>query len=93
MSSVSSSVNIWLKLFAYWEILHAFLSSADFFENPLFRKIISVIPSECQTVWIQIRPDILSGVNWVQTVCKGYQQTTQVGTELIHFVLIRKTLK
>ena len=26
-------------------------------------------------MWIQIRPDILSGLIWVQTVCKGYQQT------------------
>ena len=53
-----------------------FLSSADFFENQLFRNILSGIPSECQTVWIQIRPDILSGLIWVQTVCKGYQQMT-----------------
>ena len=36
------------------------------------------IPSGCQTVCIQIRPDILSGLIWVQTVCKGYQQTTKV---------------
>ena len=41
-----------------WEIFHAFLSSADFFKINLFRKKNSVIPSECQTVWIQIRPDI-----------------------------------
>ena len=34
------------------------------------------IPSEFQTVWIQIRPDILLGLIWVQTVCKHYQQTT-----------------
>ena len=27
--------------------------------NQLFRKIISEIPLECQTVWIQIRPDKL----------------------------------
>ena len=40
------------------------------------------IPSECQTVCIQIRPDILSGLIWVQTVCKGYQQTTLVTKEL-----------
>ena len=32
--------------------------------------------SECQTVWIQIRPDIMSGLIWVQTICKGYQQMT-----------------
>ena len=35
-------------------------------QNLLFEKILSGIPSECQTAWIQIR---------VQTVCKGYQQT------------------
>ena len=28
---------------------------------------------QCKTVWIQIRPDILSGLIPVQTVCKGYQ--------------------
>ena len=27
-------------------------------------------------------PDILSGMIWVQTVCKGYQQTTLAGNEL-----------
>ena len=25
---------------------------------------------ECQTAWIQIRPDILSSLIWVQTICK-----------------------
>ena len=54
-----------------------FLSSADFFQNRLFRIVLSGIPSECQIVWIQIRPDILSGLIWVQTVYKSYQQTTQ----------------
>ena len=29
-----------------------------------------------QTDWIQIRPDNLSGLIWVQTVCKSYQQIT-----------------
>ena len=59
-----------------WVIFHAFWPSADFFQNQLFRKILSGIPSECQTAWTQIRPDILSGLIWVQTVCTGYQQTT-----------------
>ena len=36
------------------------------------------IPSGCQTVWIQIRPDILSGLIWVQTVCKVYKQMIKV---------------
>ena len=37
---------------AYWVIFHAFLSSADFF-NQLFGKKCS----ECQTVWTLIGPD------------------------------------
>ena len=35
--------------------------------------ILSGTLSECQTLWIQIRTDILSVLIWVQTVCKGYQ--------------------
>ena len=30
--------------------------------------------------WIRIKPDFLSGLIWVQTVCKCYQQTTKVAT-------------
>ena len=44
------------------------------------KKNLSGIPSECQTVWIQIRPDVLSGLIWIQTVCKGYKQMTKVAT-------------
>ena len=29
----------------------------NFFQNQLFRKTLSGIPSECKTIWIQIRPD------------------------------------
>ena len=73
------------KLFAHWEIFHAFLSSADFFfQNQLFRKILSRILSDSQTDWIQIRPDILSGLILVQSVCKGYEQTALEGNELRH---------
>ena len=53
-----------------------------FVHNKVFRKILSGMPSQCQTVWIQIRPDKLSGLIWVQTVCKSYLQTRQVGKEL-----------
>ena len=55
-----------------------FLSFADFFQNKPFQKILSGIrvPPVCLTVWIQIRPDVLSGLIWVQTVFKCYQQTT-----------------
>ena len=50
-----------------------FLSFADFENKKIFQEFWS---SECQTVWIQLRPDILSGLSWVQTVCKIYQQMT-----------------
>ena len=65
-------------MIAYWVIFHAFLSSADFFQNLFFEKILSGIPSECQSVWTLIRPDDSSGLIWVQTVCQSYQQTTLV---------------
>ena len=58
------------------------LLSAHFFKINYFEKFLSGIPSECQTDWIQIRPDVLSGLIWVQSVCKGYEQTTLGGNEL-----------
>ena len=54
------------------------LSTPDF-SKINFSKPSSKMPLECQTVWIQIRPDNLSGLIWVQSVCKGYQQTTPTG--------------
>ena len=61
---------------AYWVVFHAFLLLADFFQNKLFEKILTGIKLERQTVWTLIRPDDLSGLILVQTVCQGYQQTT-----------------
>ena len=55
-----------------------------FFKNHLFLKNLSGIPSECRTIWIQIRPDVLSslisdlGLNYLQS----YPQMTVVGKEL-----------
>ena len=65
------------------------LPSADIFSKSvcllllLFPKMISGISVECQAVWIQIMPDFLSGLIWVQIVCKGNQQTTQVSNEFM----------
>ena len=42
------------------------------------QNIISGTLIECQTVWIEIRTDIVSVLIRVQTVCKGYQQVTEV---------------
>ena len=43
---------------------------AEFFSGSFFSKTLT----ECPTVWIQIRIDLI----WVQTVCKGCQQMTKV---------------
>ena len=64
------------KLYAYWVNLHAFLPSADFFfKINFFEKFYR-------------NTDVSSVLIWFQTVCKGYQQTTLVGKELIHNVMI-----
>ena len=63
--------------------MHAFLSSADsIFSKSTFLKILLGLPSGYQTVWFQIRPEVMSGLILVQTVCKDYQQMTRVGEEL-----------
>ena len=48
-------------------MLGNFLSSADIFQHYFFQNILEMT-SECQTAWIQIKPGILSGLIWVQTV-------------------------
>ena len=46
-------------------------SSNDFLQNYFFYKKKHPGPlSECQTVWIQIKTDIMLVFSWVQTVCK-----------------------
>ena len=55
--------------------------SADFFQNLLFQKIISGIPSACQTVWIQIRTNILLVLTWIKTVCRQ-QKLSPAGKSL-----------
>ena len=66
-----------------------FLSSADFFPKSTvsknsFRNTIRVSNSlDLDQARHFVRPDILSGLIWVQTVCKVYQPMTLVGIELI----------
>ena len=63
------------KHFAWWLFFTVFCL---FFQNRLFRKLVSGILSECQTVWILIRPNVVSlpdlGINCLQS----YHQTTLV---------------
>ena len=47
-----------------------------------FLKNLSGTLSECQTVWIEIRTNILSVLLWVQTVCKDYHQKTEAATSM-----------
>ena len=56
---------------AYWVIFHV-LSFADFsLRNQVFRIILSSVKQFGSR----------SGLIWVQTVCKGYQQTTPASKE------------
>ena len=45
-------MNHHIQLFSCWVILYALVIKINFFQ-----KILLEIPPECQTVWIQIRPD------------------------------------
>ena len=116
LSDPKSCINICVTYKSY-------LSSADFFFKISFIEKFFQEYHQCQTVWIQIRPDFLSSLIWsnqsllwclsgfsifwylplssckyqnkektlkrqrklwldlVQTVCKGYQQTTLVGRD------------
>ena len=67
-SPLGQTRNLWLR------------SKGQMLKFNYFLKKSSGIPNECQTVWIQIRTDV--GLIWVQTVYKGYQQTTLVGKEI-----------
>ena len=71
-----------LRLCPLWNFSCSFVV-CWFFQNQLFWKILSRISSECQTDWIQIRPDVVSDLIWVQSVCKGYEKMKLVYKELM----------
>ena len=54
-------------------------SLLTFFKAKFFTKHTEPL-SECQTVWIQIKTDIMLVFVWVRTVCKGYPQKTKFST-------------
>ena len=54
------------------------------------KKILSGIESECQTGWIEMRPSILLGLIWVQTVAKDYQQRAK--SSLANKMLISQSI-
>ena len=67
-----------------------------FFQNLLFKKNISGTLSECQTVWIQIRPNRMSGLILIQTVGINYHKRTKfllAGRVFNNFSSWRSTVK
>ena len=68
-------------LISFWIFKYCFYYSFTLYYCAVFYSLgagFFLIPSGCQTVWVQFRPDNLSGLILVQTVCKDYQQTTKV---------------
>ena len=63
-------------------VFFVFFFSKSTLSKHSFRNTIRV-----STVWIQIRPDKMSGLIWVQTVCNGYKQRTLGG--IVFFKEIR----
>ena len=55
-------------------------ASADFFQTQHFRKISFSNTTSVKQIRIKIRPNILSDLIWIQTVCKCYQQTALTHT-------------
>ena len=71
------SMEYLIKLFACWVIQKTFVVCRFVVQKYLFSKILSGIPSECQTVWIQSH-DVLSSLVQVETVFKACEQTLEV---------------
>ena len=81
----STSALVYLKLLYYLPgILHVFFVVCRFFPILSFLKnsfMKNQMSPGCQTIGIQIRPNML-GLIWVQSICKNYQQTTLVSNEV-----------
>ena len=67
------------------------LLSARFFSSQIKR--LSGTSSECQTVWIQIRPDFLLALIWDQTACNSHQQQTKVSRERLKGMMCLPTFQ
>ena len=70
------------------------LLSADFLQNQVFTNKPPGPLSECQTVWIQIKTDILWSSSGFKLFAKDYWQTTQfpagmqrVTTGIIYYLI------
>ena len=72
--------NLCLKLLTLCLLgnLHAFSLSVDVFQSQFCEKKFFQEYHRCQAVWIPIRPDGLSVLIWIQTVCRDYEQSGHV---------------
>ena len=78
----NNSPHVW-----FWVIFHAFVVVCRPFPKlTLKKKNLSGILSDCRTVWIQIRTDVLSVLIWIKTACKGFSRRQKLS-------LARKELK
>ena len=69
------------KLIGFWifqTVLLFFLHTLLLCHILLFGCLIFQYHQAVKQFWIKIRPDILSSLIWVQTVCKGCQQIAKV---------------
>ena len=65
-----------------------FLSSVDF-SKKFFKEYHSLDPDHARGfVGPDLGSDILSGLIWVQSVCKGNQQATLVGKEFMRAIQV-----
>ena len=62
------------------------------FKINFFRKLLSEITSHCKTIWIQIRPNNMSGTFWVETVCKSYPQKPLILADKCYLVSYRQDI-
>ena len=80
-----------------WNWFMIFLLSSFWFLSILtFKKKLSGIPPECQMIWIQVRPDVLSGLipdqawffyhTWSWSELFGNQQSTSSEKEYLFFL-------
>ena len=62
---------------------------ADFFSKSTVRKILSGILSECQTVWIQVMLDVLSGLILVQVIDRLVSGNIKSKGNYSHYFLLK----
>ena len=85
--------SVFFSAFGFSNIAFLFLHTLLLCHILSFGCWIFSIPSRCQKVWIQIRPNILLGLIWVQTVCKGVGKELKYKKKLVDTFWLKPWLK